>query len=179
MGRNLFIADLHIGSQRIIDLCHRPFRDIDDQDEAITRNWRQAVNAEDAVYILGDLSEGDPQRVVCRLKHLPGRKVLVLGNHDDEASVRVYQKSKTFDRICWYTKIMDAERKVILFHYPIMDWEDRQFGSALVYGHIHNKDMQEMRDYYKDKPCYNCGADVIGFTPKTLKELEKIKGEQK
>ena len=46
MGRNLFIADLHIGSQRIIGLCHRPFRNIDEQDKVITRNWRQAVNEE-------------------------------------------------------------------------------------------------------------------------------------
>ena len=178
MGRNLFIADLHIGSQRIIDLCHRPFRDVDEQDEAFARNWRQAVNGGDTVYILGDLAEGDPQRALRLLKHLPGKKALVLGNHDDESSILAYRKSRLFDRICKYAKTSEAGKEIILFHYPIMDWEDRQFGSVLVYGHIHNKDLPEIRDYYKDKPCYNCGADVIGFTPRTLEELKRIKEAQ-
>ena len=67
---------------------------------------------------------------------------------------------------------------IIVFHYPIMDWENRQHGSVLIYGHIHNKDLPEIKDYYKDKPCYNCGADVVGFTPRTLEELERIKEAQ-
>ena len=106
---------------------------------------------------------------------LPGRKILVKGNHDDEESLSHYERAKLFEKIVSYAKIRDGENEFILFHYPLLDWEDRQFGSILIYGHIHNKDLPEIRDYYKDKPCYNCGADVIGFTPRTLEELQRIK----
>ena len=175
MGRQLFIADLHIGSQRIIDLCHRPFNDVDEQDHVIATNWRNAVNEDDAVYILGDVAEGDYERTIRILSPLPGRKILVVGNHDDEESLSHYRQTGLFEKIMVYGKIEIEGKKVILFHYPIMDWEDRQFGSILIYGHIHNKDLPEIKNYYQDKPCYNCGADVVGFIPRKLEVLERIK----
>lgn len=178
MGKVLFISDLHLGSQRIMELCHRPFKTLDEQDEAIARNWRNAVKEEDTVYILGDAAEGDYERVIRIFSSLPGRKILVVGNHDDEESILHYRRHGLFDHITNYAKTEIEKRDVILFHYPIMDWENRQFGSILVYGHIHNKDMEDIKNYYKDKPCYNCGADVIGFTPRTLEELRKIKEEK-
>lgn len=178
MGRNLYISDLHIGSERIIRLCGRPFADVDEMDAAIERNWREAVRPGDTVYILGDLAEADHQRAIRLLKRLPGRKVLVLGNHDTNEAALAYRKSRLFAGIRRYDKTMDFGKEIILSHYPMMDWEDRQFGSIHIYGHIHNKDLPEIREYYKDKPCYNCGADVIGFTPRTLEELMGIKEAQ-
>lgn len=178
MGRNLFIADLHLGSQRILELCHRPFKTLDEQDQAISANWINAVGEDDTVYVLGDAAEGDYERVIRILSPLPGRKRLVVGNHDDDESLLQYQRKHLFERIMGYAKTEEGGKEIILFHYPIMDWEDRQFGSVLVYGHTHNKDLPEIRSYYKDKPCYNCGADVIGFTPRTLEELIRIKEAQ-
>ena len=175
MGKALFIADLHLGSERILTLCHRPFWDLTEQDEVIAKNWRDAVKPDDIVYVLGDAAEGDYERVIRVLSPLPGRKMLVKGNHDDEESLSHYERAKLFEKIVSYAKIRDRENEFILFHYPLLDWEDRQFGSILIYGHIHSKDLPGIRDYYKDKPCYNCGADVIGFTPRTLEELQRIK----
>ncbi len=179
MGKLFFIADLHIGSERILRLCHRPFRTLDEQDQAIMDNWRNAVKENDTVYILGDVAEGDYERTVRILSSLPGRKILVVGNHDDEESLSYYRKAGIFQDITPYAKTEEGGKEIILFHYPIMDWEDRQHGSVLVYGHIHNKDLPEIKGYYEDKPCFNCGADVIGFTPRTLEELRRIKEEQK
>lgn len=178
MGRNLFIADLHIGSQRILKLCHRTFKTLEEQDQAIAENWKNAVGDDDTVYVLGDAAEGDYERVIRILSPLPGRKILVVGNHDDDESLLHYQRSRLFESIMGYAKTEEGGKEIILFHYPIMDWEDRQFGSVLVYGHIHNKDLPEIRGYYKDKPCYNCGADVVGFAPRTLEELIRIKEAQ-
>ena len=179
MGRSLFIADLHLGSERIMRLCHRPFAALDEQDRAVATNWEKAVKEEDTVYVLGDVSEGDYERTVRILSPLPGRKILVVGNHDDEESLCCYRRARLFEEIVNYAKTEENGREIILFHYPIMDWENRQFGSILVYGHIHNKDLPDIRDYYKDKPCYNCGADVVGFTPRTLEELKTMKERDK
>ena len=178
MGKTLFIADLHIGSQRILELCHRSFCALEEEDEAIAANWRNAVSEEDTVYVLGDVAEGDYERVIRILSPLPGRKILVVGNHDDEESLRHYQRCHLFQCIMSYGKTEAEGKEAILFHYPIMDWENRQFGSIHIYGHIHNKDLPDIKDYFRDKPCYNCGADVIGFTPRTLDELKAIKEAQ-
>ena len=178
MGRALFISDLHIGSERILKLCRRPFATLEEQDEAIVSNWRKAVNGDDTVYLLGDLAEGDYERTIRILLPLPGHKILVIGNHDDEQSLFHYQRCNLFDRTTHYAKIESDGEEIILSHYPIMDWEDRQYGSIQIYGHIHNKDLPEIREYYKDKPCYNCGADVICFTPRTVEELKRIKEAQ-
>lgn len=179
MGRCFFISDLHFGSERIIRLCHRPFENLEEEDAFIVAQWRKSVNEDDTVYILGDVAEGDCERVVRILKDLPGRKILVVGNHDEEESIARYKEAGIFEAITPYLKIHEEGKEIILFHYPMLDWEDRQFGSVLVYGHIHNKDLAEIKDYFKDKPCYNCGADVVGFTPRTLEELRRIKEASK
>ena len=178
MGRLLFIADLHLGSESIIHLCRRPFKNVDEQDEIIASNWRNAVGDDDIVYLLGDMAEGDCERVVRIMSGLPGHKILIVGNHDDDESIAHYRASGIFEDMLPYGRIHQGEEEIILFHYPIMDWENRQFGSSLIYGHIHNKDLPEIRDYFRNKPCYNCGADVIGFTPRTLEELKCIKEAQ-
>lgn len=178
MGRKLFIADLHIGSERILKLCSRPFKTLDEQDETIATNWRKTVKEDDIVYVVGDVSEGEWGRTLRILAPLPGHKILVIGNHDDAESLAHYRKEGLFDEITTYAKTEEGDKEIIVFHYPIMDWENRQHGSVLIYGHIHNKDLPEIKDYYKDKPCYNCGADVVGFTPRTLEELERIKEAQ-
>ena len=62
-----------------------------------------------------------------------------------------------------------------------MDWMEFNRQGILVYGHVHNKTVKngqayaEIKDYYKDKPAYNAGVDVIGFEPRTLDELIELK----
>ena len=53
-----------------------------------------------------------------------------------------------------------------------------QRGSYHVYGHIHNKNISNIKNYYKDKLAFNASADVIGHIPMSLDELIKIKEVQ-
>ena len=94
------------------------------------------------------------------------KKVLIINAASTVTSLKnIVEKVETF---------IDSQENVVS-----LSKEDLNTMTKFMSAMMDNKDMQEMRDYYKDKPCYNCGADVIGFTPRTLKELEKIKEEQK
>ena len=64
------------------------------------------------------------------------------------------------------------------------NWDDvvRKY-VALVHGHVHNKTYknrkayQEIKQYYLDKPAYNCGVDVTNYEPVTLDEMIRLKEE--
>ncbi|MCI5670839.1 MAG: hypothetical protein MR335_07710, partial [Bacilli bacterium] len=72
-----------------------------------------------------------------------------------------------------------------LCHYPLMDWMEFNREGYFVYGHVHNKTVkngaayQQIKEYYKDKPAFNCGVDVNNFTPVSLEEMMKNKEECK
>lgn len=186
-NRTLFISDLHLNSERIRRLCERPFASVDEMHKAIISNWNYNVSLNDTVFMLGDIADEYSSENISVLKKLFGKKILILGNHDDSESIEAYKKEKIFDEICQYKVIELLEKKIILFHYPIMDWEDMDYGSSHIYGHIHNKvlpkfvsrfkGMEMLNSYFSEKQAYNCCADVIGFTPRTFDELLTIKAE--
>lgn len=185
--RTLFISDLHLSSDRIRILCERPFASVEEMHKTFITNWNSVVKQYDTVYILGDIADQYYLENISVLKNLLGKKILILGNHDDIISIEAYKAENIFDEICHYKIIELLEKKVILFHYPIMDWDDMDYGSAHIYGHIHNKHlpkfvsrfkgMEMLNSFFAQKQAYNCGADVIGFKPRSFDELVKIKAE--
>ena len=73
------ITDTHFDHHAMIKNCGRPVN----FDAIICRNWRERVKPQDTVIHLGDCawrSEG-----MKRLLELPGKKILVRGNHDDKS----------------------------------------------------------------------------------------------
>lgn len=72
------IADTHFGDPDINGYSGRPT----DAEERIMASWRSLVADEDVVVHLGDLSLLPPDRVAPLVSALPGRLLLLLGNHD-------------------------------------------------------------------------------------------------
>lgn len=55
-----YIADTHFNHKNIIEYCTRPFKDIDEMNEAIINDWNNLVKNEDTVYHLGDVVNFTP-----------------------------------------------------------------------------------------------------------------------
>lgn len=53
---NYFISDLHIGHTNVLSFDNRPFKSIEEHDEALIKNWNSVVGMDDDVYLLGDIS---------------------------------------------------------------------------------------------------------------------------
>ena len=178
-----YISDLHIKDQAIFDKCKRPFNSLKEFEEIIIKRWNKKVSKDDIVYVLGDIGSSNKESVTF-YKNLNGHKHLIIGNHDYEILNEI-KESKIFESISFIELINDNNRKICLCHYPLMDWMEFNRNGYLVYGHIHNKTSlngkayEQIKDYYKDKPAFNCGCDVTNYEPVTLDEMIELKEKNK
>ncbi len=181
-SRIFYIADIHFGDFNIFDKCQRPFADVNDMNKQIINNWNNKVTNNDLVYILGDIALNE--KYLSLYSNLNGHKHLIVGNHD-ESFISFIKRSNIFETIKYIDLINDNGVKVCICHYPLLDWPEFNRGSYLVYGHIHNKtikngkEYQQIKEYYSNKNAYNCGIDVVGYVPVTIKEMIELKEKNK
>ncbi len=188
-----FTSDLHIGHARIVELCNRPFRDVDHMNEELVERWNAKITDADVVFILGDLALGKIDDSLEWVKLLLGRKMLVPGNHD-----RVWsgypKKGKPVrpEDIAKYEAaglyIMDeqipyaTERGAptwTLCHFPDVGdshdedrfdaWRPRPSykPNVIVHGHVHGR-------WVTNGPRINVGVDVWDFAPVHQDEVRKL-----
>jgi calcineurin-like phosphoesterase family protein len=87
------ISDTHFNHQNIATYCQRP----SNFTELIIRNWNTLVRHEDTIIHLGDVQIGSKAEWI--MPSLPGKKILVRGNHDRQKSC-AWWMSKGFDFAC-------------------------------------------------------------------------------
>lgn len=165
-----FTADLHFGHANIIRHCARPFVSVEEMDAALLANWRRRVRADDTVYIVGDLMFycKDPESY---LRQLPGKKHLIVGNHDPVWMKKV-PVERYFESVQPLLECSDGAHRLVLCHYPMMTWNHVAHGSYLIYGHIHNNtDGIYWPLLAQMDQALNAGADINGFAPVTFAEL--------
>ncbi|MCD7839527.1 MAG: hypothetical protein LUG46_02730 [Erysipelotrichaceae bacterium] len=164
-----FTSDLHLGHQSVINMCQRPFDNIDEMNKTIIHNWNDTVTNNDTVYILGDLSyriKNDEANSL--IKKLKGKKILIIGNHDNKYGM--YDES-LFEEICYYKELKYNHIKFILFHYPIEDWNGMYSGSVHLHGHSHNKSEYNLLMKEKGLRRYDVGVDANEFKPISLEDI--------
>lgn len=156
-----YISDLHLFHNRILEKFNRPFSSVEEMHEMIINNWKNKVKADDTVYILGDVGMYHPKEIGNILNNLPGHKILITGNHDFK-NIHSGSYKKVFDKITSYLEIEDNGRNVILFHYPIEDWNGKYREYYHLHGHIHNNEESLSQKERR----FNVSAEVIvGYTP--------------
>lgn len=165
-----FIADPHFGHYNILALSKRPFDTIEAHDEALIRNWNKTVKNSDDIYLLGDLTlNRDGQYANSLLQQLNGRIHLVTGNHEKYLDSPDFDKSN-YVEIVNYKEINYQHVSFILFHYPILEWNNFFKPSIHLYGHVHNT----RQDYFQsilNPRAINVGVDMINFKPISIDEI--------
>ena len=163
---NYYISDLHLFHNNILKLCNRPFRDMEEMHRTIYSKWTHKVSNEDIVYLLGDVSMGHPDKAAEFVNALPGKKILISGNHDYR-NMKNQEFRKAFMEIVPYKEIADRNRRIILFHYPMEEWNGFFRGSYHLFGHVHNNDKKLLTIPRR----YNVSADILDYEPMTLDEI--------
>jgi calcineurin-like phosphoesterase family protein len=79
--KSWLITDTHFNHSMLVEHGFRPA----DFQEQIICNWKKLVMAEDTVYHLGDVILGRNAELASILSGLPGKKILIRGNHDRES----------------------------------------------------------------------------------------------
>lgn len=60
-----FTSDTHFGHANIINLCKRPFRDVNHMNDMLVENWNSVITDDDIVFHLGDFALGDSEMWNC------------------------------------------------------------------------------------------------------------------
>ena len=167
----LFTSDLHLGHANIIKHCNRPFQSVEEMDEFILEKWNAKVKPQDTVYILGDLMFRNKRSPEEYLSRMPGKKFLVVGNHD-KAWMKKVDLARWFEGIEMMRFMSDGQRKLTLCHYPMMTWPFSNHDGWMVYAHIHeNTDMDYWPLIERSDRMLNAGVDINGFEPVTFEEM--------
>ena len=78
-------SDLHLGDDSVVITGQRPYRSTAAMTRALLAAWRASVKDQDTIICLGDVAQADfwtDPRHSGDLQACPGRRILVMGNHD-------------------------------------------------------------------------------------------------
>lgn len=169
-----FTSDLHLGHKNIVDLCKRPFANVDAMDAVLIDNWNRKVKKNDIVYLTGDVV-WDKKKVAYYMEQLSGKKILVAGNHDS-TWIKREECQKYFEEIVLYLEVHLNGHPITMCHYPMLEWKSSREESKrklgyLIHGHIHNRIADEYRQLFLQFNALNAGVDVNDFAPVTFDEL--------
>ena len=190
------ISDTHFGHKNIITYCSRPYQSVRQQDDDLERRWTNRVKPDDIIYHLGDVGyikgyQTDniitDDSVAARIRRLPGRKILILGNHDKSPGV---MRSVGFDVVCQSMVVKVPNMNscyVLLNHRPLQstpllpDPVAVPNGiSYVLHGHIHNSTEETRREHINKGelvhiPSHNinCSVEVINYEPVGLEWMVK------
>lgn len=157
--RVFVIADTHFGHANIIKYCNRPFKDTDEMDATMIRNWNKVVKGNDTVIHLGDVGLGNREYLGNIIKQLNGNKILVMGNHD-RWSEQQY-RDMGFKTVSRFPILYNGF--YLMSHAPLQLSESTPY--ANIYGHVHNDEK------YVDTENSKCvSVERINYTPFLLFE---------
>ena len=153
-------SDLHFGHRNIMTFCPvsraRYNNDLDYMNEQMVIEWNERVSPEDLTYILGDVAFMPGDKAAQYMRRLNGRKILVEGNHDRK-TLNDKHFRESFEEVHKYLWITYDGHKIIMSHYPFLEWDQMHRGSLHFFGHLHGgKTNQEQ---YR---CKDVGMDATG-----------------
>lgn len=139
-----FTSDVHIGHKRLWEqFC--PERRVrwpvwEEYTDGLVERWNQHVAPEDTVYSLGDFSFVNADRTRDVIKRLNGKIHFIRGNHDQvvDKNVDIRNMFASYqDMLELRVDHADVKLPIVLFHYPIMEWNRMHYGALHLYGHVH------------------------------------------
>lgn len=165
-----FTSDTHFFHGNIITYCNRPFHNYHEMNATLIENWNKTVQPEDFVYHLGDFGFRKPEDNVQIVNSLNGKKILIIGNHDKKA-LKLYHQEGCFEEIHQTLNLSLSSEKIVLFHYPIHEWEGMFHGAWHFHGHNHATSIDLDR---AAKKCFNVGVDAWSFTPICFEQIREF-----
>lgn len=133
-------ADIHFSHTNILKFCaaSRPFFDIEEMNETIIKNWNALIAPNDIVYILGDIAFTNAPAAARLVNRLHGTKILIKGNHDTKI-LREPVFRDAFAEVHDYLEIGHAGNRLVMFHFPIWEWDRMHHGAIHFHGHCHGR----------------------------------------
>jgi len=177
-----FTSDTHFGHTGVIKHANRPFYDKEEMDAKLIENWNDTVNVNDTVYHMGDFAFLNRTKTAEIMAQLNGKIHLILGNHDYKQTRQL--ALEWFESVRSYQKIKIDNKKIMLFHFPMLYWDCMSYGSWHLHGHIHSSDgmIRRGKDDHHDREIpdeliacsMDVGVDAHNYRPVEFEEIKKM-----
>lgn len=168
---------LHFGHANIMKFCPntRKYKDVEDMNQSMIREWNENVSPGDVVYILGDFAFLPSNKAVAILNQLNGDKILIEGNHDRKL-LKDPVFRRCFKEVHAYYEMTYNKTFVVMGHYPFLEWNRMHHGSVNLYGHVHGATTG--MEKYRSR---DVGMDATGKVVSLLDDViaDALKGEIK
>ncbi len=161
-------SDFHWGHSGIMRHCPETrghYRDVQDMNEDMCRRWQEMVSQHDTVYMLGDIAFMSGYNASKIISGLPGRKILIIGNHD-KATLKDVNFRKCFAEIHHYLEAKYNGHRLMMMHYPLVEWNMCHHGAIHFHGHLHQNPSG--LEQYRAR---NVGWDYTGRFLSTMEEM--------
>ncbi len=157
-------SDLHLHHRNIIRYCRRPFETVEAMNEALLTAWTETVGEADTIICGGDIALAGALRGkrIARVRAMPGRKLLVRGNHDFD------RKGRPADTGCnktWMSLVVTGDPPLLVTHMPMTEVPD---GTVNVHGHVHNNEP------LREGPYVNVCVEHTGYRALPLDALRRL-----
>lgn len=127
----------------------------------LVEHLNSQIDDGDVVYHTGDFSfykkAEDIRNVLSRLR---GTWHFIFGNHDNQSALREACKGTKHLVLGDYHTAHVNKKRVIMFHYPIQDWDQAHRGSYMLHGHLHGTDGHGEHKVHKIPNRYDIGLDA-------------------
>lgn len=168
------VTDMHLHHQLMLENGYRP----NNYQDKLFRRWRSQIKENDVVIDLGDTT-WDNSKLKEELDSLPGKKILVMGNHNEKPAT--WYMTHGFDLAVEEMQMVFQGVTIVFTHEPqtiIMPIE-----AINICGHWHNNDHRSFGVHLTEwhrlmalEGTKHPGSDAIlmGYRPFNLKEIIKL-----
>ena len=154
-------SDLHLNDDSVIITGQRPYGSTTAMNRALLAAWRATIKEQDTIICLGDIAHPDfwnDPRHSGDLQACPGRRILVMGNHD-------VRQTKELDRAGFterhWALMLDTDPPAALTHAPL---KRRPIPAVNIHGHLHGAEDISRRHA-------NVSVERTGYRPVRLSDV--------
>lgn len=162
-----FSSDTHFSHANILEYCSRPFKDAQEMDYVILKNF-SILKPDDTLYFLGDFTmrgEDHYKWFKSTLDKITCRKIFILGNHDKLKPFKYVELG--FESV-HTSLVLD---KYFLAHDPaLLAAMPKEY--TMLCGHVHG--LFKTQKDSQGRLVINVGVDVWDYKPVPLGEIEKL-----
>jgi len=155
------ITDTHFNHKYVVEEGGRPL----DHSEQLIQNCKRLIAAQDTTYHLGDVIFNRMSMLKEMLDVIPGRKILVRGNHDHKTNG--WYERNGFHFVADYITLGN----VILSHKPLERFPDG--AEYNIHGHQHNDAhrLAESSHYYDTRRHFKLALEDVGYKPVQMQQF--------
>lgn len=179
MNKIYFTSDLHFCHDKDFIYEPRGFKSVDEMNEAIVKNFKEIIDDNDKLYILGDCFLCNDEKGIELVKSLPGEKYIIWGNHDTTNRQKILEQAG-FNCLGYANTLKYKGYHFYLSHYPTITSNydaDKPLKRRVINLCAHSHTTNKFFDMDKGL-CYHVELDAHENKPvlidDIIKEIEEI-----